>query len=54
MVNGEVEIQFYNQSRGQGWVTIGTNSPIEDLMVILSLIAPLLILYAVLDTSSTG
>ena len=28
LVDGQVEIQFYNQTRGQGWVTVGDNDGI--------------------------
>ena len=54
LVNGEVEIQFYNQSRGNGWGTIGTNSPIEENDGEFDFSRSIADLYAVMDTTSTG
>ena len=54
IVNGLVEIQFYNQSRGQGWVTIGANSPIEEFDGSYEFNRSIADLYSVMDTASTG
>ena len=54
LVNGQVEIQFYNQSRGQSWVTIGPNTPIEENNGEFLFSRFIDDLYVVMDTTATG
>ena len=54
LVAGQVEIQFYNQTRGQGWVTIGQNDDIVLNGDSIDFSRTDDELYAVMDPNSFG